>query len=172
MDDEILDFVDGHDKVIGKVNRKDYKQFIANQSGFIRVSELFIINDEGKVWVPIRTANKTIAPNGYDYSAAGHVESGEGYLGTIIRESKEEINLDITPEDIEFVAKLKSVSIRCIRCIYLLRTNETPEFNPQDFVSAQWLSPSQIISMIDGGHAAKINLRDTLVTLQMYLAGV
>ena len=172
MDDEILDIVDGHDNVIGKLNRKDYKQLLANQSGFIRVSELFIINDEGKVWVPIRTANKTIAPNGYDYSSAGHVESGEGYLETIIREAKEEINLDIMPDDIEFVAILKSVSIRCICCIYLLRTNETPEFNPQDFVSAEWLSPVEIISKIDNGHATKISLRNTLVTLQMYLASV
>jgi len=171
MDDEILDVVDGYDRVIGTVNRKNYDQFLQNGSGFIRASELFIINDEGKLWVPIRTAEKTIAPNGYDYSAAGHVESGEDYIETIIRETDEEINLKVAPEQLEFVAKLKSVSIKYIRSIYLLRTNDTPMFNPTDFVSAEWLSPEELITSIDKGHPAKSNLRDTVITLQTYLAG-
>lgn len=171
MDDEILDIVNGHDAVIGTMNRKDYKQFLQRGKGFIRASELFIINDQGKIWVPIRTADKKIAPNGYDYGAAGHVESGEDYLETMLRETKEEINLDISPDEIEFVAKLKSVLIKYIRSVYLLRTNETPRLNPDDFISAEWLSPSELIASIDNGHPTKSNLRDTAVTLQTYLSG-
>ncbi len=170
MDDEILDVVDGHDQVIGTVNRKDYNQFLQDDSGFIRAAELFIINSQGQLWVPVRTAHKTIAPNGYDYSAAGHIESGEDYLETIVRETREEINLDIKPNDIEFVAKLKSLSIKYIRCIYLLRTDKTPEYNPDDFASAEWLTPAELISKIDGGHPAKRNLRDTIIALEAYLA--
>ncbi len=172
MDDEILDVVNGHDEVISTVNRKDYKQFLQDGTGYIRAAELFIINSQGQLWIPVRTANKTIAPNGYDYSAAGHVGAGENYLETIIRETKEEINMDITPDDIEFVAKLKSVSVRYIRTIYLLRSDKTPHFNPDDFVSAQWLEPADLIAGIDSGHPAKSNLRDTVVTLQTYLTGI
>lgn len=171
MEDELLDIVNGHDEVIGKVNRKDYKQFLKDNKGFIRASELFILSSRGLLWVPIRTADKTIAPNGYDYSAAGHVGSGSDYIETIVREAKEEINLYITPQDIEFVAKLKSVSTRYIRSIYLLRTDNTPQLNPNDFVSAEWLSPSELIAKIDSGHPAKSNLREAVVTLQAYLAG-
>lgn len=172
VDDEILDVVDGFDRVIGTVNRKDYNQFLRDDSGFIRASELFIVNDEGKLWVPVRTAHKTIAPNGYDYSAAGHVGSGDDYLETIIREMEEEINLKISPEQIEFIAKLKSLSTRYIRCIYLLRTNDAPRYNPDDFVSAAWLTPTELIADIDNGHPAKVSLRDTVVALQVYLAGI
>ena len=172
MDDELLDLVDGHDTVIGTINRKDYVTLMQDRLGYIRASELFIVNDEGKIWTPIRTADKTIAPNGYDYSAAGHVESGGDYLETIIRETKEEINLDVSKQQIEFVAKLKSPSIRYIRSIYLLRSNDTPLFNTSDFISAEWLTPAELIQNIDAGHAAKSNLRNTILVLQNYLAGV
>jgi isopentenyldiphosphate isomerase len=171
MDIEILDVVDGHDRVIGTVNRKDYKQFMQDNRGYLRAAELFFMNDEGKIWVPVRTADKTIAPNGYDYSAAGHVVTGEDYLDTAIRETKEEVNVDLAVEDITFVATLKSESIKYIRRIYLVRTNATPVINPQEFQSAEWMSPAELIASIDNGHLAKDGLRDAAATLQAYLVG-
>ncbi len=171
MDDELLDLVNSYDEVTGTINRKDYKQLLANNSGYIRASELFIVNDQGEIWTPIRTADKTIAPNGYDYSAAGHVESGDDYMDTIIRETEEEINLQINRDDIEFVAKLKSTSTKYFRTVYLLRTNKTPAYNKHDFTSAEWLSPSALIENIMNGHNAKSSLISTAGILQTYLAG-
>lgn len=169
MDDEILDVVNGHDEVIGTVNRKDYETFKKSKQGYIRASDMFIMNDKGELWTPIRTADKTIAPNGYDYGVAGHVASGETYMDTVIREAQEEVNLALTPDDIEFVAKLKSNSLRYIRCIYIYRTNEAPDYNRDDFVSAEWLTPENVISNIDSGHTTKSNLRETILVLQQYL---
>jgi isopentenyldiphosphate isomerase len=63
------------------------------------------------------------------------------------------------------------MAIQYIRSIYLLRTDETPQFNPDDFVSAEWLSPDELIANIDNGHPTKSNLRDTVITLQTYLSG-
>lgn len=169
MDDEILDLVDGNDSVIGKINRKDYSKLLAENLGYIRASELFILNDGGKLWIPVRTAKKTIAPNGYDYSAAGHVEAGDSYIDTIIRETKEETNLVVTHDQLEFVAKMKSDDVKYFRSIYLARSNATPEFNTDDFVSAAWLTPAELISNIDNGHPAKSSLRETVITLSEYL---
>lgn len=81
MEDELLDLVNAHDEVIGTINRKEYDQMLQSNSGYIRASELFIINSKGRLWIPVRTAEKKIAPNGYDYSAAGHVGAGDTYLG-------------------------------------------------------------------------------------------
>ncbi|HJP96857.1 MAG TPA: NUDIX domain-containing protein [Candidatus Saccharimonadales bacterium] len=170
MDNEILDVVDGHDRITGTVNRKDYKQFLQEARGFIRASELFIMNDAGKLWVPVRASNKTIAPNGYDYSAAGHVESGGNYLGAMIREAQEEIGLQLREDQLEFFAKLKTRSIRYICCVYLLRSNQAPVLNPHDFQSAEWLTPAELLERIDGGHPAKSNLREAVLALQAYLA--
>jgi isopentenyldiphosphate isomerase len=172
MDDELLDLVDADDKVIGTINRKDYATLLQDKLGYIRSAELFIVNDEGNIWVPIRTADKTIAPNGYDYSVAGHVESGQGYLDTIIRETQEEINLAISQDDVELITKITSERIRYIRSIYILRSNENPNFNPEDFVSAEWLTPAKLIANIDAGHETKSSLREAVVVLQTYLQNI
>lgn len=130
---------------------------------------MFIVNSSGQVYTPVRTADKTIAPNGLDYSVGGHVGSGDDYLTTIIREAAEELNLSISEDDLEFVAKTLSDEFRYIRHLYLMRSDKTPIYNPNDFVSADWLYPAEIIKKIDEGHPAKNNLRETVMMLQEYL---
>ncbi len=170
MDDEILDLVDENDSVVGTINRKNYSELLEQNLGYIRASELFILNDEGKLWIPIRTATKKIAPNGYDYSAAGHVEAGDTYLETIIRETYEEINLTVTESQLDFVAKMRSNDVKYFRSIYLVRSNDTPTFNPEDFVSAKWLTADELIKEIDAGHPAKTSLRESVLVVQRYLS--
>ncbi len=167
--DEILDLVDNNDNAIGTIKRSEYKNLLEQGLGYIRASELFIMNSDGKLWTPVRTAAKTIAPNGYDYSAAGHVESGDDYTETIIRETKEEINLDITAQELQLIAKMKSEDVKYFRSVYLLRSDDTPSFNPDDFVSAAWLTPDEIIESIGQGHPAKSSLRETVLKLKEYL---
>lgn len=169
MDDELLDLVDKDDHVIGTINRKDSKRLLSENLGYIRAADLFIVNSKGQIFTPVRTANKTIAPNGYDYSAGGHVGSGEDYLSTIIHEAKEELNIDIDQNNIVQVAKVVDEDIRYIRTIFLMYSDETPDYNPDDFVSAEWLDPIELINNIDNGHPAKSNLRDTVSALQKYL---
>ncbi|MBC7708153.1 NUDIX domain-containing protein [Polaromonas sp.] len=168
--DEILDLVDENDSVIGTIKRSDYKNLLEQNLGYIRASELFIINDDSKIWIPVRTSTKTIAPNGYDYSAAGHVESGDDYTETIIRKTKEEINLDVTEDKLQLVAKMKSDDVRYFRSVYMLRSNVTPSLNPDDFISAEWLTPDEVIHNIDTGHPAKSSLRETILVLKDYLS--
>lgn len=170
MDDELLDLVNEHDVVIGTINRKDYKQLVEQHLGYIRASELFIVNDQGQIWTPIRTATKTIAPNGYDYSAAGHVGAGQSYLEAMVREAKEELDMDINPDDLRLVAIMKSDDVRYFRAVYLLFSNATPVFNPEDFVSATWLAPQQLVDAIKNGHPAKTGMTETIETLVAYLA--
>jgi isopentenyldiphosphate isomerase len=168
-DDELLDLVDEDDQIIGTINRNEYGHMLKEKLGFIRAADLFIVNSSGQIYTPVRTASKTIAPNGYDYSAGGHVASGDDYTATIIREAKEEIDLDLSEEDLELVIKTVSKKILYIRSVYLLRSDETPTFNSEDFVSAQWLEPSMLLKNIDEGHLAKSNLHETVVLLQEYL---
>lgn len=39
----------------------------------------------------------------YDYAASGHVENDETMTNAMCREAKEELNININPEDLEFV---------------------------------------------------------------------
>ncbi|GAC1373238.1 MAG: hypothetical protein NVSMB39_7520 [Candidatus Saccharimonadales bacterium] len=170
MDDEILDLVDRDDNVIGTINRMDYDRFVSDNLGYIRAVHLFILNSQDAIFTPIRTADKTIAPGGFDYSAGGHVSSGEDYPTALLREVKEELNIDISAEDLEPLGKGILEKIRYIHWTYVMRSDETPQYNPKDFASAEWLQPDELLRRIDEGHPAKSSLRAEVVRLKKYIA--
>lgn len=170
MDDELLDIVTRDDAVIGTINRQDYPRLMQENLGYIRACDLFIVNSRNELFVPIRTANKTIAPNGYDFSAGGHVGAGETYEGALVREIEEELNLTITPSDLTLVAKTVYDDIRYIQALYLLRTDNTPAINPADFIAAEWLTIDQLEKSIDDGHPAKSKIKPGLALLRAYLS--
>ena len=169
MDDELLDLVNKDDAVIGTINRTEYERLVSEKLGYLRSCQFFQLNSDGKVFVPIRTAHKTIAPNGFDYTAGGHVGAGDNYMQAMIREAKEELNLDLDSTELELIAKVVEEDIRYINCIYLLRKDEAPELNSEDFVSGEWMTPDELITQIEAGHPAKKSLRHAALLLHEYL---
>lgn len=65
-----------------------------------RAVVVFIINSKGDVLLQKRSATKKVWPNLWDISAGGHVLSGELGFQTAIRETKEEIGIDIKKEEL------------------------------------------------------------------------
>lgn len=167
---ELLDLVDKDDNIIGTIDRADYDRLISDELGYIRAVEMFIVNSKGELWIPKRTADKTIAPNGFDYSAAGHVTSGETYIEAMLKETEEEVNIKLSEDDIEYVGTIGPDQNRYIRKLYIYRSDETPEYNPADFVSASWLTPEQIFELLDSGVPAKSTLRDAVEFAAGWLA--
>ncbi len=86
--EEYLDLVDENDVVIGREKRSVVHKKRLNN---FRVINVFIVNDEGKLWIPRRTAEKVNNPLALDMSVGGHVESGSTYEETFARETKEEL---------------------------------------------------------------------------------
>lgn len=165
-EDELLDLVNDRDEVIGTVYRNKYDHSAAGKKGYIRAVELFIQNDEGEFWIPKRTAHKVIAPNGLDYSAGGHVGSGQTYLEAMIHETEDELNLVVQPDDLIFVHKFQPGKLPYFRCLYFYRSNKTPEFNPDDFVSADWLSFDELTTLLEQGIPAKIGIHEAVLKLR------
>lgn len=64
---------------------------------------LFIINNKGQVLLQKRSKNKKLWPNMWDMTAGGHVLAGEFGFQTVIRETKEEIGIDVSKKDITFI---------------------------------------------------------------------
>lgn len=69
----------------------------------------FIINDKKEILLQRRSATKKQWPNKWDVTVGGHVLAGEFGREALIRETKEELGLDITDNDIKYL--LGSVSI-------------------------------------------------------------
>ena len=68
-------------------------------SGYYRaVVHLIIFNSQGEMLIQQRSDNKKNWPSKWDISVGGCVISGEDSLQAIIRESKEELGLDLSKE--------------------------------------------------------------------------
>jgi isopentenyldiphosphate isomerase len=157
MPEEYLDLVNENDEVIGRKKRSDiYTEGLSNY----RAINLFIVNSKGEMWIPRRTANKNIFPLCLDMSMGGHVKSGETYEEGLKREIEEELNIDIDQTPSETLGHLtpKKDGVSCYMNVYKIITNNTPDYNKEDFIESFWLKPEEILRLIDEGEKAKDDL--------------
>jgi isopentenyldiphosphate isomerase len=167
--DEVLDLVNTADEAIGTIKRGDYGKLASEKLGYIRSVNAFIQNSEGKFWIPRRTASKRIAPNGLDYSMAEHVQSGETYLQACIRGFKEELNMAITSQDLEFIATSRPHSgIYYFDTLYIYKSENVPAYNSDDFTKYYWLSPDDLADMLNKGEPAKSSMKYWLKFLRLF----
>jgi isopentenyl-diphosphate delta-isomerase len=149
-DDELLDLVNQTDQVVGTLERS--KVYAAELRNFRTVSA-FLINKQGKLWVPRRTASKRVSPLHLGFSVGGHVSSGETYEQSFARELEEELNMSLSQMHYKKLGLLTphEHGAGSFCTVYLIFTNETPEYNRQDFVSFAWLSPQQLLEKVIRG---------------------
>src|SRR4051812_31437046 len=101
-EEEQLDVVAADDSVIGQISRNDYYHAV-EKPGFVRSVNLFLVNSDGKLWIPRRSLTQQIKPGALDYSASGHVQAGETYEDAVLRETDEEVNIKINPDKLIFI---------------------------------------------------------------------
>ncbi len=154
--DEYLDIVDDNDSVIGTKTRDEiYTKGLSN----FRVVNLFIKNSKGELWLPFRTKNKKSYPECWDVSMGGHVDSGETYEEALIRETEEELNLDLKTIPYSLLATLTPKDgVAAFMKVYETKLEEAPNFNPDDFSEGQWFKPQVFLEMIESGEKAKGDL--------------
>ena len=80
---------------------------------------------------------------------AGHLFSGEAYEQGVVREAKEELNLDVPPDDYELLGDIDAEhdgADNFIR-VYRIKWDSKKEilFNKNDFCEARWLTPTDVI---------------------------
>ena len=123
---ELLDVLDENGKLTGEVEERSE---IYRRSLWHRSCHIWIINDNNELLVQKRNPYKQTFPNLWAISVAGHVESGENSKDTGVREVKEELNLDISKEELEFLFTIKRIQpyknsyLRVFDDVYLLHKN-------------------------------------------------
>lgn len=89
LSEEIFDVIDEDDRIIGKCTRTE-----AHEKGLLhRGATVLVFNKKGEILIQKRSSQKKIDPGKWAASAAGHVESGAGYLETAKRELFEELGI-------------------------------------------------------------------------------
>lgn len=123
---ELLDVLDENGNLTGQSKTK---QDIYNESCWHRSVHIWIINDKKELLVQKRNPYKKTFPNLWAISSAGHVIAGETSVESGLRELKEELDVDATKEDLEYLFTIKRVQpyknsfIRVFDDVYLLHRN-------------------------------------------------
>lgn len=107
MSKEYFDLLDENGNKTGKTKLRNE---VHRDGDWHKAVHIWILNNNGDVLLQRRCATKDSNPNMLDISSAGHLSAGDDSLSGAIRELKEELNLDVKPEDLKFIKTLKRSS--------------------------------------------------------------
>jgi isopentenyldiphosphate isomerase len=155
--DELLDIVSVDDVVVGQEFRSVIYQ---EKRSCFRVINAFVCNSQGELWIPRRHESKKLFPLYLDASVGGHVMSGESYEEAFFRETQEELGWKVLPQEYELVGRLtpERHQTSAFMNVYLIRSDETPDYNRKDFGEFYWLTVDGFFSKLKCGDQAKSDL--------------
>lgn len=97
MTDELIDIYDENNRPLGYSRMKSE----AHRDGlWHQGAHVWIYNSKGEALLQLRSMDKSVHPGTWDTSASGHSSQGETVIETAIRETKEELGLDITEAEL------------------------------------------------------------------------
>jgi len=104
MDDEYIDIVTEQGKATGE---KALKSEIHSKGYYHNTAHVWLYTSHGEILLAQRSATKVICPSLWDVSVAGHVDAGEFIIHAAVREVKEEIGLELHPNDLQKIGVFK-----------------------------------------------------------------
>lgn len=170
--DELLDLVNSEDEVVGTVMREEHHNNVAyyNARGeYWRGTGCFLINPNQEIWIPKRQPWRNVAPGGLDFSMAEHVQSGESHIQGAVRGMKEELNIEAAEVELLLLGKRLFEGFGCIMSMYIYLTNESPDYNRDDYQDARWMTAEELGSELGGGAFCKDALPTWLEELRRWL---
>ncbi|HVU26505.1 MAG TPA: NUDIX domain-containing protein [Verrucomicrobiae bacterium] len=145
MSEEIFDVVNERDEVIGRQPRS-----VVHAQGLLhRAVHVLVFNSRGEVFLQKRSMKKDRQPGVWDSSCSGHVDSGEFYDETAVRELREEIGLKINspPQKlfkVDACAETDAEFVRVYRC-----ESEGPfQLHPEEIETGGWFAPEFVSKWI------------------------
>jgi len=145
---EVFPIVNEQDEVIGKISRQE-----AHRSPHLmhRAVGVFILNSAGEILLQKRSATKDTFPNTWALPA-GHVEYGENYLDTAVRELAEELQITANPKDLSLIGKIIVTEPweKEIWQVYQYQatTEIAPIANALEVSEIKFVKPSELRSML------------------------
>ncbi len=102
----ILNIVDENDNVIGETTRKEI-----HEKGLLhREIHVWFVTPKGEIIFQHRAKDKDTYPNLLDATVGGHVEIGDSYEKTALKEMEEETGVRANTNDLHFIARLRKRS--------------------------------------------------------------
>ena len=151
--------VNENDEIIWLWTREE----IDTKNAWYRVSALRITNSKGEILLAQRAWTKSHNPGKRGAAVAGTNDEGETYLSNIIKETKEEIGIDINEDDIRVGEKSvrKGKHNHFTQRFYLTIDKPIEEFTipENDVIGLRWISKEQL--MFEITHAPETIIAST-----------
>ncbi len=146
MADEIFDVVNERDEVIGQAPRRE----VHAQGLWHRAVHILVFNARGEVFLQKRSQLKDTAKGKWDSSTSGHVDSGEDYDVTAVRELREEIGLVVTQTP-ERLFKIDSCRETGWEFCWIYRCASEGPFtlHPDEIETGAWFTPAAITQWVN-----------------------
>ena len=147
---ELLDVVDENDEVIAVKTRGE----IHAQQLMHRAVHILVFNQRGELFLQKRSMSKDENPGKWDSSAAGHVDSGEDYLGCARREIEEELGI-VSTEPFKVLFKLPPSAATGFEhsMIYLYNFDGPLTLQQEEIDDGLWVTPEELDRRIEAGDA-------------------
>jgi isopentenyl-diphosphate delta-isomerase type 1 len=156
--EELFDVLNEKGMYTGKVETREK----CHQEGlWHKAVVVFIINSKGQVLLQKRSQNKKMWPNMWDITAGGHVLVGEFGFQAIIRETKEELGIELNKNEMTFLGSSISSNVKGdiinnhFNEYYIVNkeVDETKlQLQKEEVSEVKWIHRDEIIKKINEGY--------------------
>src|ERR1043166_2616546 len=141
MSEEIFDVVNDRDEVVDRKPRSE-----VHRLGLLhRAVHILVFNSRGQIFLQKRSMKKDRQPGVWDSSASGHVDSGEDYDTTAVRELREEIGLALNcaPRRLFKIAARPETDQEFV-WVYRCESEGPFELNAEEIDCGEWFDPQKV----------------------------
>ena len=151
---EFWEVLDGEGNPTGEIIEKFDKKVFEN--GIYHLgTDVWIINSENKILIQKRSKHKRVEPNVWAMTG-GSVILGEKSLEAIVREAKEELDIDINSDDLKLITKFKTSNVWIDT--YILKGDydiSKMNFKEEEVSDAKWVTWKEIDDLVKNGQFMK-----------------
>ena len=139
--DEIFDVVDERDEVIGQERRGE----VHRRGLRHRAVHVLVFNQAGRVFLQKRSQGKDTFPGAWDSSASGHLDTGETYDASALREVREELGWQLASEP-ERLFKIEACAATGQEFVWIYRGQAEGPFtlHPAEIETGGWFTLEEI----------------------------
>ena len=144
---ELVEKFDKRRNPLGKI----VERYEKNDGEYEQSMNVWIINDKSEFLIQKRSESKRVFPGVWSITGGG-VEVGENTVDTVVRECKEELNIEVNLDNLELVMTLKRKTD--FVDVYLLKQNfriEDITMQEEEVSDVKWVSEKQCREMIENG---------------------
>jgi isopentenyldiphosphate isomerase len=149
--DELIDYVDDNDQVIGKIKLSEAKEKKLNY----RISHIWIINDKRELLICKRPPTTTSYAGKWTSTAGGHVDTEEIYQTAAEREAKEELGINLKlKRAFKIKFKYSDNAYRFIDLWYCLDFKDINKinFDKEEISEHNFISFKELMEKMDQNH--------------------